>query len=666
MSYGNIFRYEVEDNIGVVTFNVAGDPMNTWNEKAISEFYALLYDLEKKQDIKGLIFISGKTNNFHAGANLKMMEGLQSKEEVIGMTSIFHKAFLRLGRLPFLTLAAIDGHCLGGGLEFALACKARIATDSKTTIIGLPEVNVGLFPGAGGTQRLPRLIGYAAFDLILKGSMLPAAKAYNLGIVDRLISKDNDLRKEAILFVEDVHSGKFKLERLEHDFIKIDEVADQARRDVLKATKGRELPGPMLAIKAMQAGLKVSLEKALKIEEEYFAEAAISNEAKGSINTFFIKTMTDKPQNMISRGFKPKPINKIAILGFGFMGRGIAIDVLRNTRINVIAKDIPEALEPGREFIRNILNSMAEKRRLKEEVNEIMNRLTVVSEYNEKFNDVDMVIEVVFENIDVKQEVYRSLSNIVDEKCLIASNTSSLSINKLAEYVKNPERFGGTHFFSPVWMMQLLEVVRGEKTSHETIDNLLNFASMINKRAILCNDNPGFVVNALLLPYLTNAYEFLERGNSIEKVDNAMTKFGMPVGPVRLTDEVGIDVPYKVMVGMGMEQGSLRNIVTSGRLGLKKSGKGIFLKDGSVDPEVLPLIVEKKRVDMSEEDIQKAMLVSMVSAGKDLLDRRIVDDPRMIDVGMIWGTGFLADKGGPMKWADLIGLSKDMFGRNFY
>lgn len=666
MSYGKIFKYDVENGIGIATFNVVGDAMNTWNDEAIREFYGLLDALEKKQDIKGLIFISGKSNNFHAGANLKMMEGVQSKKDVTAMTSVFHKAFLRIGQLPFPTLAAIDGHCLGGGLEFALACTARIAKDSKTTIIGLPEVNVGLFPGAGGTQRLPRLIGYSAFDLILKGSMLPAAKAYDLGIVDRLISGDKDLKNEAISFVEEINSGKVILRRPEHDFTQIDQLVDQARRDVLASTKGRELPGPMLAIKAMQAGLKVNLEEALKIEEKYFADVATSNEAKGSINTFFIKTMTDKPQNMMSKGFKPKLINQIAILGFGFMGRGIAIDILRNTRLTVIAKDIPQALEPGREFIRKILNGMFEKKRLKEPVNEIMNRLIVTSEFNGEFKNTDLVIEVVFENMDLKREVYKSISNIVNENCLIASNTSSLSINKLAECVINPERFGGTHFFSPVWMMQLLEVVRGEKTSQETIDNLLNFASMIRKRPIVCKDNPGFVVNALVLPYLRNAYDFIEKGNTIEKVDNAMKIFGMPVGPIRLTDEVGIDVPYKVMVGMGIEQETLKNIVTSGRLGLKKAGKGIFMKDGSVDPEVLPLIAKKERLDMTEDDIQKTMLKAMVIAGKDLLDRNIVDDPRMIDVGMIWGTGFPADKGGPMKWADLIGLSKDLFGKNFY
>jgi len=214
--------------------------------------------------------------------------------------------------------------------------------------------------------------------------------------------------------------------------------------------------------------------------------------------------------------------------------------------------------------------------------------------------------------------------------------------------------------------MQLVEVIRGEKTAQETIDNILNFAALIKKRPIVCRDNAGFVVNAMLFPEMIEAFRYIEEGNPIEKVDRAMTRFGMPVGPIRLTDEVGIDIPYKVFVGMGIKQETLKNVVEAGRLGLKKSGKGFFLKDGSDDPEVLPLIMKRPPHELSEEEIQMGLLTAMVKVGKDILDRRIVEDVRMIDVGIIWGLGFPADKGGPMKWADLIGLSKKLYGKNFY
>jgi 3-hydroxyacyl-CoA dehydrogenase len=292
--------------------------------------------------------------------------------------------------------------------------------------------------------------------------------------------------------------------------------------------------------------------------------------------------------------------------------------------------------------------------------------LTAVSEYTEAFKEVDIVIEAVFEDIKVKQHVYEELCKTVKEDCVIASNTSSIPITAMSKYVTHPERFGGIHFFSPVWLMQLVEVIRGERTSQETVDNLLNFAALIRKRPIVCRDNAGFVVNALLFPMLIETFRYLEEGNAIEKIDKAMLDFGMPVGPIRLTDEVGIDIPYKIFKGMGIRQETLAAVVESGRMGLKKSGKGFFLKDGSVDPEILPMIVKRPPRELKPEQIQDGLLEEMVKTGKDLLDRKVVDDVRMIDVGMIWGVGFPADKGGPMKWADLTGVSKKLFGTNFY
>jgi len=666
MTEQKIFTLAVENDIGIVTFDMVGDAMNTWKDEAFVSFREVLDELENDKTLKGVIFISGKPNNFFAGANLKMIEEIETKEKVVEILNDFHDSFNRFRALTIPTVAAINGHCLGGGLEFALAFTARIAKESKTTLIGLPETLVGLFPGGGGTQRLPRLIGYPAIELILKGKNLSAAKAVEAGIADRFVPADGDLLQEARSFLNEIIAGTAELKRPDHDFSQIDAVAEQARQGVLKATKGRELPGPMLAIKAMQEGLKVSLEEGLKIEKKCFAEVAVSPEAKGSINTFFIKGLTDKPKAMMTKGFDPKPLKKIAVLGFGTMGRGIVIDILRNMQVPVIVKDIPEAFEPGKAFIRKIFDGMAEKKRLKVPVDDLMNLLTVTTEYTDEFKEVDLVVEAVFENLEVKKQVYRELCDAIRDDCLIASNTSSLSVDAMAEYVDHPERFGGTHFFSPVWIMQLVEVVRGAKTSQGTVDNLLNFAASIRKRPIVCWDNPGFVVNALLFPYFRQTFQYLEEGNTIEKIDSAMMKFGMPVGPVRLTDEVGIDVPYKVFVGLGEEQQTLKNVVEEGRLGLKKSGKGFFLKDGSVDPDVLPLIAKRDRNEMTEEEIQTGILEGMVTVGKDLLDRKIVDDPRMIDVGLIWGTGFPPDKGGPMKWADLIGMSDCLFGKKVY
>jgi len=661
-----IFSLKKENGIGIVSFNVAGDAMNTWTEAAVESYLSVLGELEKEKDLAGVIFISGKPENFFAGANLKMIEQMADPDAVKAVLDIFHDSFNRLADLKCPTLAAINGVCAGGGLEFALACTARIATDAKATLIGLPECKVGLFPGAGGSQRLPRLIGYPAVELILKGDLLPAAKAYEAGVIDRLVPAGKNLLDEAKAFLREIISGKAQLKRPEQDFSQVDMIAEMARKGVLKVTKGREIPGPMMAIKAMQDGLKLPLKDGLEVEKKYFIKAVLSPEAKGSINTFFIKTMTDKPKGMMTKGFSPAPIRKAAVLGFGTMGRGIVIDILRNMRIPVIVKDFPEALEPGKAFVKKILEGMAEKKRLAASVDELMGLLKTASAYSDEFKDVDLVVEAVFEDIKVKEQAYRELCTAVKDDCIIASNTSSLLVTAMSKFVTHPERFGGTHFFSPVWLMQLVEIVRGEATSQETVDNLLNFAAAIRKRPIVCRDNPGFVVNALLLPYIIGALDYLEAGNSIEKIDDAMIRFGMPLGPIRLCDEVGIDVPYKVLVGLGVKQETLKNVVEAGRLGLKKSGKGFFLKDGTVDPEVLPLIARKGSKEATAEDIQMGALMAMVKSGKDLLDRKIVEDPRMIDVGMIWGTGFPPDKGGPMKWADLIGLSAKLYGKTFY
>jgi 3-hydroxyacyl-CoA dehydrogenase len=480
------------------------------------------------------------------------------------------------------------------------------------------------------------------------------------------VPPEGDLLSEAKKLLQEIVAGQARLQRPVHDFSAIDQACDAARKEILKATKGRDLPAHRLALAAIRDGLKVPLEKGLEIEKDYFVQVVMTPEAKGSINTFFIKTLTDKPKALMKKGFAPKPLKKVALLGFGTMGRGIAIDILRHTKLPLVVKDIPEALEPGRAFVRKILEGMAEKKRLKETVDAIMGRLLLTADYGEEFKDVDLVVEAVFEDVKVKAQVYGDLSRVIRGDCIIASNTSSIPIDKMAAFVQGPERFGGMHFFSPVWMMQLVEIIQGEKTSRETVDNLLNFAGAIGKRPIVCRDNPGFVVNAMIFPYILNALQYVEEGNRIEKVDQALTDFGMPVGPVRLTDEVGIDVPYKVFVGMGVAQDTLKKVVEDGRLGLKKSGKGFFLKDGSVDPSVLPLIAPRTPRSRSAEEIQKGILEDMVKVGKGLLDRGIVSDVRMIDVGMIWGVGFPPDKGGPMKWADLTGLSRRLFGKDFY
>lgn len=669
MNEQKIFKLALAEQMAVVTFDDAGAAMNTWSDEAIEEFFGILDELEclaAEGAVRSAVFISGKLHTFLAGADLNILAAKEKKLDVRKDIEIFHLLLNRLSALSIPTVAAVNGHCLGGGFEFTLACSARIARESKTTIIGLPETQVNLFPAGGGTQRLTRLIGYPALDIILTGKNLTAKEAYELGAVDKYIAEDSDLLSEAKGLARALADGSFKLNRAGHDLSGIDQAADQTRENLIRKNRGRVLPGPEMALKVIREGAKLPLADGLALEKKYFVDAAVSKEVKGSIHTFFLNNMSNKPQKFMSSAYVPAPIRKVAVLGFGSMGRGIVIDILRHMQIPVVVKDVPDALEAGKAFVAKILTGMVEKKRLKASVDDLMSLITCVTEYGDDFNDVDFVVEAVFEDSAVKDKVYRELCAVVREDCVIVSNTSFLSINELAQSVSAPERFAGLHFFSPVWLMELVEVVKGRQSSQQTINQVLHFVASIRKRPLICNDSPGFVVNAVLDPLLLNALRYLEEGNPIETIDRAMIAFGMPLGPVKLADEVGIDVSHHIFQARGVDQKTIANMYEAGRYGLKKSGKGFYLADGSVDPEALPLIHQSETRLRTEAEIADGILEDMVKIGKRLLDNAVIDDPRMIDIGIIWGAGYPRDKGGPMKWADLTGMSERLFGQKFY
>lgn len=666
----NMFTYRVEDKLAVVSFDVEGAPVNTWSRASEENFLEVsneLKGLAAEGKIAGAVLISGKPGNFLAGANLNDLVA-STEDPALAKSDIelLQKSLNTFASLPVPTVAAVWGYCLGGGLELALACTARIAKEDRSTQLGLPEISVGVFPAGGGTSRLVRLIGYPAVDMVLLSKNVDTKKAMELGLVDKVVDKDADLLAEAKVFLQGILDGAVELNRPEHDFSDSDEVIENKRQEVIKRARGRFLPAPKGFLEVVQKGIKLSLEESMALERRYYVEVALSNETKGLVNNFFLASFSANAKKFITKGNEPKPVQKAAVLGFGAMGRGIVIDILSKAKIPVMVKDVPEALEAGRAFVEKTLKGMADKGFLKTPVDELMGLMTLTPEYSADFASVDIVIEAVFEDITVKEQVFHELCQVVSKDCVIASNTSYLSINDLAEKVAYPERFAGMHFFSPVWRMELVEVIRSGKTSTNTIDDLLGFVAMLRKRPVICNDGPGFVVNNVLNPFMVSTVQYAEEGSSIEKVDAAMLKFGMPVGPFKLIDEVGIDVSYHIFASLGVEQKTISNMYHAGRCGMKKNGKGFFLEDGSVDPEARKLIATRPVIERSEEEIAKQILIEQVINGKKLLDNHIVDDVRMIDMGMIYGAGYPADKGGPMKWADITGLSKELFGENFY
>lgn len=666
----DMFTFQISDELAIVTFDVEGAPVNTWSTTSEENLIAVCAELTKLAiagSVKGVIFISGKPDTFLTGANLNDLVK-SSEDPALARRDIvlFQKCLGSVANLPVPTVAAVWGHCLGGGLELALACTARIAKEAQTTRFGLPEIGVGVFPAGGGTSRLIRLIGYPAIDIVLTSKNMDAKHACELGLVDKVTAPDANLLTEAKAFLKDLIDGTIPLHRPEHDFSDSDNVIEDLRKTHIKRGRGRFLPAPKGYLDVVQKGIKLPLEDSLALEAQYYAEVATSNETKGLVNNFFLTSFSSNARKFITKGYEPKPIKKAAVLGFGTMGRGIVIDILNRAAIPVVVKDTPQALEAGMAFIAKTLKDMADKGRLKRPVEELIELIIPIAEYTAEFADVDIVVEAVFEDIEVKKQVFGELCAVIREDCLAASNTSYLSINELAKIVPHPERFAGLHFFSPVWRMALVEIVRSNQTSQNTVDDFLGFVAMLRKRPVICNDGPGFVVNNVLNPFMVSTIQYVEEGNSIEKVDAAMIRFGNAVGPIRLIDEVGIDVSYHILKSLGVEQKTLENMVAAGRYGLKKNGKGFFLEDGSVDPEALKLIVERPAVERSEDEIAQALLTEQVTRGKALLDNHIVDDVRMIDMGMIFGTGYPADKGGPMKWADITGLSKQLFGKNFY
>lgn len=670
MQIGEVFKCQTQDEMAIVRFAVPGDKVNTWTKAAIDDLARVISVLEEKNSLQGVIFISDKATGFHSGADLNFL-ARQEKElkQIMQVIDNIQHLFLRLENLGLPTLAAIDGPCLGGGYEFALAMTARLATDSARTVIGLPECTIGIFPGGGGTQRLPRLIGDQAIDLIVLGQVVSAARALELGMVDRLVVGKDNLLERAKEFLQEILTGKTPLKRPHHDFSRLDDLIEKAKEKSLQANRGRLLPAPRLALKAIEEGLTLPLQEGLEVEEKYFGQVIATPEAWGGINAFFLKVYSGNSAKMLPPGFSPKPLKKLAVLGLGMMGRGIAIEIVRKMQVPVVVKDFPEAIEAGEKFIRTVFEDMAKRSQLDAPVDYLLGLIKPVSEWTEDFRDVDLVIEAVFEDPAAKAGAYKELSTLVPDDCLIASNTSSIPITRLAENIINPERFGGAHFFSPVWRMELLEIIRGAKTSTETINNLLHFSAAIKKRPVVCNDHPGFVVNAMLFPYFLKSIEFLEEGVSIEKIDKAMVDFGFPIGPIKLIDEIGIDTAYSAFTkSLGIKPPTtIENIFRAGRFGRKKAGKGFFLADGSVDPEALPYIFKKDvEKEYSTEEVQELLFLPFVEVGRELLKEKVVADPRAIDIGAIWGVSFPAYKGGPLKWADLTGLSKRLYGLDFY
>jgi 3-hydroxyacyl-CoA dehydrogenase/enoyl-CoA hydratase/3-hydroxybutyryl-CoA epimerase len=597
----------------------------------------------------------------------------------------------RIERSRMPIVAAIHGACLGGGLEAALACAYRIATDHPKTVLALPEVQLGLIPGAGGTQRLPRTVGLRnALDMILTGKNVRAKKALRIGLVDEVVHpeilKDVALdRARALAAGKGVRKGRrppldAASLMLERNPMGRRVVFRKAHEQTRRKTHGH-YPAPLAALSAVAMGYAQGRAKGLADEARLFGEMAVTEVSRQLIFLFFATTALKKDSGVDSPTATPLPVNKLGILGAGFMGAGIAaVAAMRHTVVRIKDAQL-DRVGRGLRAVYDVLQEQLRKRRItRQELADEMALVGGTTDYS-GFGNVDLVVEAVFEDLELKQRVLREAEEVLPSDAIYASNTSTIPIARIAEASKRPEQVLGMHFFSPVEKMPLLEVIATPGTSDSATATAVAYGKKLGKHVIVVNDGPGFYTTRTLAAFMNEAGYVLDQGVSIEALDQALIDFGFPVGPVTLIDQVGLDVSGKVGKVLHEAFGerlapaqSLQSVATSGRLG-RKGGKGFYRYDaagkkGAVDETVYELLpTGMRRMVMPVDEIQQRTVLAMVNEAARCLEEGILRSARDGDVGAVFGIGFPPFRGGPFRYVDTIGVTtivkrlQELYGR---
>jgi 3-hydroxyacyl-CoA dehydrogenase/enoyl-CoA hydratase/3-hydroxybutyryl-CoA epimerase/3-hydroxyacyl-CoA dehydrogenase/enoyl-CoA hydratase/3-hydroxybutyryl-CoA epimerase/enoyl-CoA isomerase len=612
---------------------------------------------------------------FIAGADLRELGSARPEPDQVRVTVRQGLDILAgLERLPFPTVAAIEGGCMGGGLEVALAFDYRVASTYPKTEIGLPEVKVGLIPGWGGTQRLSRLIGPAlACELICAGESVKAERARALGIVWDAVPPERLLDEARRLLDWARQSGDWpEVRRRKQQPVGLNEEQASflfavARAQVLQKTKGH-YPAPLAALAAIENGCNRTLDEGLKVETDQFAPLAGSPVSRNLIAVFFLGQRLQKDPGVADADVKPREVRRVGVLGAGIMGAGIAGAHVRRGVPVMLLDAVPQALEKGVANITRVMQGRVDAGRMTPaEMVTALGHLSTTAALG-AMADRDVVIEAIVENEEAKVQVYKELQPVLRPDAILASNTSTISIARMAKSVARPESFAGMHFFNPVDRMQLVEVIRGERTSDATVVTLVALAKRIGKTPIVVRDCPGFLVNRILFPYINESLVLLEEGASPRALDKAATAFGMPMGPVTLNDVVGLDtslyagrVVNTAFADRAAPTRLLDELVAAGRLG-QKSGAGFYSyargTRGVDDPALEGFLakVRKGRREAGPDEITDRLFLPMVTEASRVLTAGIVRDPGDVDMGLILGIGFPAFRGGLLRWADSLGL----------
>ena len=668
----------VEDGVAIVTFDTPGSAVNTVDRALGASLERVLKIIEATPTITSAVLISGKPDIFIAGADIEQFTEFRTPQDARTASALGQELLDKIESLRVPVVAAINGACLGAGLETALACAWRVCTDSPRTVLGLPEVQLGIIPGAGGTQRLPRLIGLQrALDMILTGKNIRPKKALQMGLVDDMVHPAI-LRAIAVKRAQELAAKRILPSRspkdrgaagviLEDNPVGRSLVFRKAREGVMSKTHGN-YPAPLAAIDVVRCGYDKGFKSGLNEEAKQFGELALTEVSRQLVFLFFATTALKKDTGVDAAGEAPEPVRvaKLGILGAGFMGAGIAsVAVQQGTAVRL--KDAEHArVGKGLAAVREVLMERVKRKQVtRNQFDDMMTLAGGTIEYT-GFAGLDMVIEAVFEDLSLKHTVLREVEPLIHDDAVYASNTSTIPISRIAEAVERPERVLGMHFFSPVHKMPLLEVIRGEQTGDQAVVTAVAYGKKLGKTVIVVNDGPGFYTTRTLGAYMNEAGMLLDAGAEIAALDQALVDFGFPVGPVTLLDEVGLDVGGKVgqvlfdAFGARMHPSeAMRRVVESGRTGRKgKSGfykYGEDGKKGEVDPTVFEFLGTKERTVIPAGEVVRRCVLAMVNEAARCLEEGILRSARDGDIGAVFGIGFPPFRGGPFRYVDTIG-----------
>lgn len=675
-------RWQRNNNgVEVVTLDVAGLAVNIFTEGLMRELEALVQRWERDLP-RAVVFRSGKASGFLAGADVRQIQRLRTAEEVEAVLRFGQELFARLERLPCPVVAAIHGPCLGGGLEFALACHYRIARDDPSTRLGLPEVQLGLIPGWGGTQRLPKVVGWKrAVTMILEGSNLSARKAWEAGLVDAVADPEHWDEAVQTFVVERLRGAAIVRPRrpltdrlLDGTWAGRRLILSQARKRL--GIKAEQYPALLAALRAIEAGMHGPADEGFATERREFLGVVFTPQCRRLLELFFAREKARKPATWVNSDIRPPTFRKAVVVGGGVMGSGIA-QLLAIHGLNVVVKEIRTDLaEAARQRIEELLRTAVNREVLRPaDAEAAWQRLSVTAEWDVA-EGADLAVEAVVEREEVKRAVFQELAQRLGPDAVLVSNTSALSISKLAEAVPQPGRVAGLHFFNPVHKMPLVEVVRAPQTDESAIAALVELTRKVGKVPVVVTDSPGFLVNRILFPYLDEAVRLLLEGVPAEAIDRAAAQFGMPMGPLELLDQIGIDIAADVsrtFAALAVEPSPTPQyftaMTTDGALG-KKSGRGFYHYEGDKKkgptrwgqaPSDGParMLVETSTGDAHGlTELQQRLIYPMINEAARCLENGVAMEAWVVDLAMVLGTGFAPFRGGPLHTADDLGIPR--------